>query len=182
MKNLYFIRHGESTANIINLTGTDDAMLTENGIKQATDAGKAAKKEGLEFDVIISSSLPRALDTAKLVAHEIDYTKEIEQLPILRERWFGDLEGKFMAEETGRPLEYYFDNPLSIDDLPGVEKLADLHKRAEDVIAYAKAKTEDTVLLVSHAALARSILKALNGIPYDEPIDTLENAKIIKLI
>ena len=76
MKNLYFIRHGESTANIINLTGTDDAMLTENGIKQATDAGKAAKKEELEFDVIISSSLPRALDTAKLVAHEIDYTKD----------------------------------------------------------------------------------------------------------
>jgi probable phosphoglycerate mutase len=164
------------------MTGTDDAMLTEKGIKQAMSAGKSAKAEGLNFDVIISSPLPRALDTAKLVARELGYSKDIEQLAVLRERWFGELEGKFLAEEIGHPLEYYFANPLCIDDYPGVEKLADLHKRAEDVIAMAKNRPEDAVLLVSHGALARSILKVLSGARYDKPIDALENAKIIKLI
>jgi len=182
MKHLYFIRHGESTANIINLTGTEDAGLTENGINQATDAGKSAKEISLKFDVIISSPFPRAVNTAKLVAGELGYSGEIELLDILKERWFGELEGKFLTEETGRTLDYYYANPLSIDDFPGVERLADLHKRAEAVISYAKARPEETVLLVSHAALARSILKVLKGIPYDKPIETIENAKIIKLI
>ena len=182
MKNLYFIRHGESTANLINLAGTETAMLTEKGISQAKNAGKSAKEQGLKFDIIISSPTPRASDTAKLIAQELNYIKDVEQLDILKERWFGDIEGKYLAEETGRSLDYYFANPLSIDDFLGVEKLADLHKRAEDVIAYSKARHEDNVLLVSHGALARSILKVLKSAPYDEPIDTVENAKIIKLI
>ena len=182
MKNLYFIRHGESTANVINLTGTETAMLTEKGIAQAKSAGKSAKDQGLKIDVVISSPTPRAVDTAKIIAEELKYESEIELLDILKERWFGDIEGKFLAEETGRSLEFYFANPRSIDEFPGVEKLADLHRRAESVIKYAKNRPEENVLFVSHGALARSILKVLKNRPFDEPIETVENAKIIKLI
>ncbi len=184
MKHLYFIRHGQSTANTINLCGSVyDAELTDAGASQAKSAGQKALQEGIMPDVIISSPILRAYDTARLVASEIGYEEErIERLHDLRERWFGELEGKFIDKDSGVTIEHYFANPLSVDHISNIEKLIDLHKRAERVIEYAKSRPEDTVLLVSHGALARSIQKVIKGIPYDQPHDSIPNAKIIKLI
>ena len=55
MKKLILIRHGESEWNKLNLfTGWTDVDLTENGIKEAYEAGKLLKKEGLDLRKILS--------------------------------------------------------------------------------------------------------------------------------
>ena len=47
MKRLILVRHGESEWNKLNLfTGWTDVDLTENGIREAYEAGKLLKKEG----------------------------------------------------------------------------------------------------------------------------------------
>jgi len=75
---VYILRHGEAIA-----TGTpgypnDDRPLTEDGIEKLTEAAKGIKRLVDSFDVIISSPLIRALDTAKITAEACGYNKKIQ--------------------------------------------------------------------------------------------------------
>ena len=59
-----FVRHGQSTWNQDNkFTGWVDVPLTEKGVQEAVDAGKALKDKGFEFDVCHTSVLKRAILT-----------------------------------------------------------------------------------------------------------------------
>jgi broad specificity phosphatase PhoE len=184
LKTIYFIRHGESEANKAGVCGgVLDSALTIKGIDQAKKAGKLINKKGINFDVILSSPLQRAHFTAKLIAQYSNHDpKLIELVDDLRERNFGKLEGKNLVKTTKISGEFYLANPRSIDHIKGVEKLADIHQRAERFLDFIKQRPEQTILLVSHGAFARSLMKAVKGIPYDAPIDPIDNAKIIKLI
>ena len=79
----YFIRHGESESNATPgfAAGTNfDAPLTDLGATQATLLGKRLRAEGIEFDLVYSSSLDRAIKTARLMLDamgepERDYPK-----------------------------------------------------------------------------------------------------------
>ncbi len=62
---LYFVRHGESTTNKAEqYTGQLDVGLTDYGREQAVTAGRVITEQGLKVDLIISSPLVRAHDTA----------------------------------------------------------------------------------------------------------------------
>src|SRR5581483_5723923 len=77
MKKLYFIRHGESVSNVERWhAGRIDTPLTERGRQQAREAGKKAKAQKLHFDLIVSSPLSRALETARIIAKEIGYPEK----------------------------------------------------------------------------------------------------------
>jgi len=70
MKRLFYIRHGQTIANINNIFGGhSETSLSELGKNQAKKAGADAKTNLPKVDVIISSPLSRAYDTAKLVAN-----------------------------------------------------------------------------------------------------------------
>ena len=49
-----------------------DAPLAAEGVNEAMDAGKLLKKHGIEFDVVYTSWLSRAIETAWLVLDELD--------------------------------------------------------------------------------------------------------------
>lgn len=183
MKHLYYLRHGESTANISALIGGFiHAPLTEKGIAQAKSAGASTRQEKLTFDVIISSPLERAINTAKLFSKEINYPEaKIELLADIQERFFGELEGQH-EDAFGMTKDEYLQNPLSIDHIKHVETIQALHERAEKVFNDLKKRPEDIILLVSHAAFGRSLRKVIENRPFDEPIENFENAQIIKLI
>jgi 2,3-bisphosphoglycerate-dependent phosphoglycerate mutase len=92
---LVLVRHGQSEWNLKNLfTGWRDVDLTEQGIKEARDAGRKLKAQGLSFDVAYTSALKRAQRTLDLILEEMGQS----QLPIFRdqalnERDYGDLVG-----------------------------------------------------------------------------------------
>lgn len=74
MKKLYFIRHGESKANLANVSGgRTNSPLTEKGIKQAEAAGKSINGSSVQFDLIVSSPMIRAYDTAKAISKHTKY-------------------------------------------------------------------------------------------------------------
>lgn len=64
---IYIARHGESTANRDGVYGGQmlKAPLTKKGLEQAHLLGESVKP--LDADVIVSSPIERALDTAKVV-------------------------------------------------------------------------------------------------------------------
>jgi 2,3-bisphosphoglycerate-dependent phosphoglycerate mutase len=68
MYKLVLIRHGESTWNKENrFTGWVDVDLTEQGSREATQAGLLLKEAGFSFDIAYTSVLKRAIRTLWLV-------------------------------------------------------------------------------------------------------------------
>jgi len=92
---LVLVRHGESEWNKKNLfTGWRDVGLTDNGIREAREAGRRIKARGLRFDVAFTSALIRAQRSLDLMLAEIGQP----DIPVfkdqaLNERDYGDLVG-----------------------------------------------------------------------------------------
>jgi len=90
------IRHGRTPHNKLALfTGWADPPLAEEGEEDARWAGRLLKKHGYEFDVVYTSWLYRAIQTAMFALEEMDQL----WLPIIKswrlnERHYGDLTGK----------------------------------------------------------------------------------------
>ncbi len=97
---LVLVRHGESEWNKLNLfTGWTDVDLTEKGIEEAKEGGKALLKEGFDFDICYTSYLKRAIHTLNYILSEMDR----EWLPVIKtwklnERHYGALQGLNKSE------------------------------------------------------------------------------------
>ena len=95
MKKLVLIRHGESLWNLENrFTGWTDVDLSDEGLKEAQEAGQILKANGFEFNMAFTSVLKRAIRTLWLILHEMD----LMWIPIhktwkLNERHYGALQG-----------------------------------------------------------------------------------------
>ena len=103
---LVIIRHGKTEFNKLGLfTGWDDAPLAVEGAQEARRAGQLLREHGFEFDVVYTSWLSRAIETAWIVLDELDCL----WLPIIKswrlnERMYGALTGlskKMVAQRHG---------------------------------------------------------------------------------
>jgi probable phosphoglycerate mutase len=168
MKHLYFVRHGESVANVQRtFAGQIDTPLTEKGREQAKAAGEAAK--GQHFDLIVASPLIRAHETAEIIAREIGYPVEnIVVNDIFKEHYIGDLAGK--------SWDTYDEFDPRITNMETYDELTD---RAAKGLELLKSSPADTVLLVGHGTFARLLQSVID--PAHEHTEP-PNAKIIKLI
>lgn len=109
MNRLVLLRHGESEWNKENrFTGWTDVGLSEQGVREAVQAGKTMKEEGFVFKVTYTSYLSRAIKTLFLALEEMD----LLWLPVIKdwrlnEKHYGNLQGlnktemakKFGAEQ-----------------------------------------------------------------------------------
>ncbi len=99
---LIFLRHGQSQWNLENLfTGWVDVDLTELGIAQAKEGGRALADAGVLPDVVHTSLQVRAIRTANLALAEAGR----DWIPVrrhwrLNERHYGALQGKDKAQTT----------------------------------------------------------------------------------
>jgi len=104
MATLVILRHGESTWNRRNLfTGWHDVPLSEVGREEAVRAGVTLLEAGLWFDVLHTSVLTRAVETANLALAALGQP----WLPVrrswrLNERHYGALQGLDKKETTER--------------------------------------------------------------------------------
>jgi 2,3-bisphosphoglycerate-dependent phosphoglycerate mutase len=101
---LILLRHGQSEWNLSNLfTGWTDVGLTEQGEEEARTSGRLMVEEGLKPDVMFTSVLKRATDTADLALEEAGWT----DIPTkrhwrLNERHYGDLQGLNKKETAAK--------------------------------------------------------------------------------
>ena len=74
---LGLLRHGQTDWNIdFRLQGITDIPLNETGIGQARDAARAIDSN--EWDLVVSSPLGRAIETAEIVSKENDLKEFVE--------------------------------------------------------------------------------------------------------
>ena len=100
MKNIVLVRHGESQWNKENrFTGWTNVDLSEKGLQEALDAGKALKEAGFKFDIAYTSYLKRAVKTLNNVldAMDLDWIP-VEKTWRLNEKHYGMLQGLNKAE------------------------------------------------------------------------------------
>lgn len=92
---LVLVRHGQSEWNLKNLfTGWKDPNLTDQGVKEAIEAGRKLKAQGFVFDVAFTSVLTRAQRTLDLMLNEMGQTGiPVTKHLALNERDYGDLSG-----------------------------------------------------------------------------------------
>jgi len=100
MTRIVLLRHGESQWNLENrFTGWTDIDLSEKGVEEARQAGRALKEAGFVFDVAFTSVLKRAIRTLWIVLEELDRMWIPQRKSWrLNERHYGALQGLNKAE------------------------------------------------------------------------------------
>jgi 2,3-bisphosphoglycerate-dependent phosphoglycerate mutase len=155
MTTIGLIRHGLTEWNTLGKAqGVSDIPLNEIGRKQATNIGDRLSREE-QWDLIITSDLSRAIETAKIIGSKIG-------LPIshiderIREINCGEIEGtteKHRVRHSGSEWRKL--------DL-GMENFEDVSNRGigflEDIVCTYKGKR---ILVVSHGALIGLTLQKL---------------------
>jgi 2,3-bisphosphoglycerate-dependent phosphoglycerate mutase len=197
--NLILLRHGNSVWNQKNLfTGWVDVELSDQGIQEAKRAGQLLTDSGLKPEVLYTSVLKRAINTAHLALDVMDRNWiETKRSWRLNERHYGALQGLDKAETLAKygPEQFQtwrrsFDvppPPIEDDneysqahderyknlgsDLPKTECLKDVLVR---MLPYWESeiandlKSGKTVLVTAHGNSLRALVKQLDGISDDE--------------
>ncbi|KAF7583284.1 Phosphoglycerate mutase [Clavispora lusitaniae] len=100
MPKLVLVRHGQSEWNEKNLfTGWVDVRLSEVGRKEAIRGGELIKEAGINVDILYTSKLSRAIQTANLALEAADQLYvPVKRSWRLNERHYGALQGKDKAQ------------------------------------------------------------------------------------
>jgi 2,3-bisphosphoglycerate-dependent phosphoglycerate mutase len=196
------LRHGESEWNLKNLfTGWTDVGLTRQGVIEARTAGRLMVEEGLEPDVLHTSVLSRAIDTADIALQEAGWDLPTTRTWRLNERHYGALQGldkketveKFGAEKVLAWRRSYDTPPPALepdderhpshderyddvdpDELPATECLADVLER---LLPYWEdaivpdLREGKTVLVVAHGNSMRALVKHLDGVSDEDIVE-----------
>lgn len=164
MPDLILLRHGQSQWNLENrFTGWVDIDLSEKGREEAESAGE--KLRDLQIDVVYTSVLQRAINTAKIALETAGKGEmELIQDQALNERHYGDLQGLNKAETA----EKYGDEQVhiwrrSFDVRPPGDEAESLELTIERVLPYYHEHIEKdllagkNVLVVAHGNSLRSL-------------------------
>jgi 2,3-bisphosphoglycerate-dependent phosphoglycerate mutase len=97
---LILVRHGQSTWNVENLfTGWHDVDLSDQGRREAEQAGRELQRERLEPQIAFTSVLKRAIRTLWLILDTTDRMWiPVERSWRLNERHYGSLQGLNKAQ------------------------------------------------------------------------------------
>ena len=129
------IRHGETTWNTERrLQGHTDTPLNSRGEIQARQMAQALKNASLSFDVLYSSDLQRAVNTANAIVQLFGVEATIDSA--LRERHFGVLQGLSIEQAPiAHPAIWQAHISRELDhDLAGGESILQFAARVESVI------------------------------------------------
>ena len=177
--NLILIRHGQSEWNALNqFTGWKDPDLTAKGIEEAHNAGKIINNLKINLDLVFTSALVRAQNTAQIILEEINQSLSAIKNQALNERNYGDLAGlnkddarKRWGDEQVHIWRRSYDIPP-----PGGESLKDTGERVlpffmKEILPHVC--EGKNVLVAAHGNSLRSLIKFLDNIS-DEDIVKLE--------
>ncbi len=151
---IYIIRHGQTELNRRQvLQGRSDAPLNETGIAQAQQMASALA--GVVFCRVFSSPLRRAVQTARIVAPNV----EPEMDERLIEMDYGPYEG---TDLTALPPEVrtFFSDFIHNPAPDGMEPLSSVKRRAGSFLEDVKG-LEGNILISTHAIAMKGILEQL---------------------
>lgn len=164
---LYVVRHGETIWNVENrVQGITDIPLTDKGRLDATLQRDFVKS--LDIDVVISSPLDRAIETAKILT---DNKLPINTDDRIKERDWGMNEGANI-DEVDR-IDCW--DVILNTKVQNIESIQDFMYRVSSFLEDIKVRYKDKkVLLVTHSAVIRVIHYLLGTIPEDGDLSKID--------
>ena len=147
-RRIYLMRHAQ--VRYFEGVHPEQVLLTDEGRRQAQAA--AAALAGVRFDRVLTSGLPRTLETARIVAPEV----EPEEHPALREIESGDIRG-LESDEVQAMMSSAFRGvvPPETQFLGGETIGALIDRVLPELDALLADESWDVVLLVLHGAVNR---------------------------
>lgn len=151
MDALLLLRHGETPLNVTRVLQPADTPLSPTGRAQAV--ALARRLRALPLAGLVSSDLPRAVQTAETIASACGLP--ISHSPLLQERNFGDW--------RGRPYDSLGFDPLTMaGEPPGGESvpvfLARVARAFEGLLARQR-ELGGTLAVVSHGLVIKAMLE-----------------------
>lgn len=169
---VYLIRHGETEYNKQRkLQGKCDIELNEYGRELAKITAEALKN--VNFDVVYTSPLKRAKETAQIIIGEKKIAV-IEEARI-QEISFGDYEGLCCQGENfnipDKSFRNFFDLPEEYNVPPNGETFEEVIKRTGEFwneLIQKKEYADKTILVSTHGCALKAILANINSVPIAE--------------
>jgi broad specificity phosphatase PhoE len=156
---LHVVRHGESEWNLqhrVQGQSPDAGSLTEHGIRDARAAGLALRAlEGAALE-IVTSDLPRAFDTARIIAADLGLALRSD--PAFREQDLGIFEGRNLRDRFGRGTVQSAIDALWRDPTHrprGGESVIELSERV--IAAVSALGVADESIVVAHGGVVRAL-------------------------
>lgn len=171
---LYVARHGQTQYNLEKrICGRADVALTPRGIQQAHML--ASIMVPYSVDLILSSPLKRARDTAEIVGEKIG--AEVRFDDRLMERDFGETDG---TPEATPGFQHQFEQFGY--QYPAGETLLHVVQRVYNLLDEIKFRCQDqNVMIISHGGVCRVINSYFNSLDNREFFDfNLDNCKVLE--
>jgi alpha-ribazole phosphatase len=167
MTRVYLVRHGETDYNKKSCYyGWTDCSLAQEGIEQSEALRSVF--ENIQYDVMLSSDLRRAVETANIINC---CNRELLIDKRLRELNFGQWEGKSYQEVS---TEHTEDWNLWVEDYENAaptdgESFANMYNRISEFMDEARNLYKDkSMVIVSHNGSLRIIAAYLLGLTMDK--------------
>ena len=159
-RRITLVRHGETEGeSSIRFHGATDVPLSGFGRAQAVRAREHL--DGRAFDLVVSSSLIRAEESARLIVPEVALRIELDFREIDFGRWEGltieeieSLDPDLHAEWQARTVSF---------DFPEGERRGDFRARVLAALERLLETAAGSILIVAHKGVVRTILEHLSG-------------------
>jgi len=177
-REIYLVRHGETDWNNDGrFQGHVNIPLNEKGKIQAQEAYERLK--AINFDLIYSSDLERAAETARIINAYREIPIRYDQR--LRERDAGKYSGLTLSEIAKiKGVDLTISKYVSDDILEGIEPLSQLIYRVTEFIDHLMNSKFKRCLIIGHGGSLSIIASNLTGIPFKEMM--FRNCGIKKVI
>jgi broad specificity phosphatase PhoE len=170
---LILVRHGESNVTVRRVVGGERTCdgLSPLGVRQAEALRERLRREGVMADALIASTLPRAYQTAEILAPGLGGLA-VRHEPELVEHRPGAADG-VRFDEFGERFELFDprahpDRPLA----PGGESLRAFYERVRGALAaIALEHAGGTVMVVCHGGVIDNAFRDLLGLGLEAPFD-----------
>jgi broad specificity phosphatase PhoE len=162
-----FLRHGESLGNAQSRwQGQSDYPLTDKGRAQVQALAGRWQAEDANFDLVLSSPLGRAKETAEIIASALSLKVEFDNIWL--ERAIGEMEGLTSDEVRRKPRPSYT-TPYDSIGGDGEGDWA-LYLRAGQALHNLLKRPAGSYLIVSHGGLLNQVMHAVTGLaPHVDP-------------
>lgn len=150
MKEIYIIRHAESTSNAGHRTKNHhDIPLSEKGKEQAQEL---ANRLEIKPDLIVVSEYSRTKETAEpfIARHAsvpVETWNQVHEFTQLDPKAY---DGTTKEERTEQAIDYWENRDIHFNAGNGAESFKDLTHRVASLVEHLKTRTEKTIVIFSH--------------------------------
>lgn len=183
MGKILLVRHGQDTDNAAGiLNGRRDTSLTQLGREQSKKVAEKLRGSGIQ--IIYTSPLRRAYETARIIAAELGVDEIIADEHLV-ERDFGALTGKEVSKIPSYVEKTYPTDKVDYFlEAEGAEDFPTLLGRSKKILEEIRERhPSEDVLVVTHGDIGKMLCAAYHGWSWEQGLKApyFDNTEVLEL-